>query len=111
MRVKKKSELDINNKEIDKKERKSINFKALMNMDLGDLKIKCLKNLKKINKLSTPEKKRKVIAFDIGSTTIKIVDGMYYKNDLTIDKYITVQTPKGAVIDGEIKKNRNYMIN
>ncbi|AGX42157.1 type IV pilus assembly protein PilM [Clostridium saccharobutylicum] len=106
MRVKKKSELDINNKEIDKKERKSINFKALMNMDLGDLKIKCLKNLKKINKLSTPEKKRKVIAFDIGSTTIKIVDGMYYKNDLTIDKYITVQTPKGAVIDGEIKKEQ-----
>ncbi|NSB92251.1 type IV pilus assembly protein PilM [Clostridium saccharobutylicum] len=104
--MKKKSELDINNKEIDKKERKSINFKALMNMDLGDLKIKCLKNLKKINKLSTPEKKRKVIAFDIGSTTIKIVDGMYYKNDLTIDKYITVQTPKGAVIDGEIKKEQ-----
>ncbi|OOM06748.1 type IV pilus assembly protein PilM [Clostridium saccharobutylicum] len=106
MRVKKESELDINNKEIDKKERKSINLKALMNMDLGDLKIKCLKNLRKINKLSTPEKKRKVIAFDIGSTTIKIVDGMYYKNDLTIDKYITVQTPKGAVIDGEIKKEQ-----
>ncbi|NYC28571.1 type IV pilus assembly protein PilM [Clostridium saccharobutylicum] len=104
--MKKKSELDINNKEIDKKGRKSINFKALMNMDLGDLKIKCLKNLRKINKLSTPEKRRKVIAFDIGSTTIKIVDGMYYKNDLTIDKYITVQTPKGAVIDGEIKKEQ-----
>lgn len=106
MRVKKKSELDINNKEIDKKERKSINIKALMNMDLGDLKIKCLKALRNINKLSTPEKRRKVIAFDIGSTTIKIVDGMYYKNDLTIDKYITVQTPKGAVIDGEIKKEQ-----
>ena len=75
-----------------------------MNMDIGTLKAKFSKNLKKINKLSTPEKKRKVVAFDMGSSTIKIVEGMYYKNDLTIDKYITIPTPKGAIIDGEIKK-------
>ena len=105
MKINNNSELDKNNKEINTKEKKkSIDFKALANMDLGTLKAKLSKNLKKINKLSTPEKKRKVIAFDMGSSTIKIVEGMYYKNDLIIDKYITVPTPKGAIIDGEIKK-------
>lgn len=36
---------------------------------------------------------------------IKIVEGMYYKEELTIDKYITMKTPKGAVVDGEIKRS------
>jgi len=105
MEKKSNSELDENKKDIHFKEKmKSIDFKALANMDLGDLKIKLSKSLKKINKLRTPEKKRKMVAFDIGSSTIKIVEGMYYKNDLIINKYIKVPTPKSAIIDGEIKK-------
>lgn len=84
--------------------RKSIDIQSLMNMDARTLKIKLLKSLKKINKLSTSEKKKKVIAFDMGSSIIKIVEGMYYKEDLSIEKYITMNTPKGAIIDGEIKK-------
>jgi len=99
-------ELDQKNKHIvlrDKK--KSIDIKYLMNMDLGTIKIKFSKSLKKVNKLSTPEKKRKVVAFDIGSSMIKIVEGMYYKEELTIDKYIIMKTPKGAVVDGEIKRS------
>lgn len=100
MKINNNSELDENNK----KKRKSIDFKALANMDLGTLKIKLSKNLKKVNKLSAPEKKRKVVAFDIGSSMIKVVEGMYYKNDLVIYKYIAVSTPKEAIIDGEIKK-------
>jgi len=97
--------LEENNKEVDpEKKKKSIDIKSLMNMDMGTLKAKFSKNLKKISKLSTPEKKRKVVAFDMGSSMIKIVVGMYYKNDLTIDKYITMATPKDAIIDGEIKK-------
>ncbi len=103
--MKDQSNLENNNKEVEpKKNKKSVDIKALMNMDLGTLKAKFSKNLKKVNKLSTPEKKRKVIAFDMGSSTIKIVEGMYYKNDLVIDKYITIPTPKEAIIDGEIKK-------
>lgn len=105
MKKKNNSKLEENSKELNPKEKKeSIGIKSLINMDLGRLKDKFSKNLKKINKLSTPEKKRKVIAFDMGSSIIKIVEGMYYKNDLTIYKYITVPTPKGAIIDGEIKK-------
>ncbi|WP_291702316.1 pilus assembly protein PilM [Clostridium sp.] len=105
LRRNKYDELNENNNEIDPKEKKkSIDIKSLMNMDIGTLKAKCSTSLKKINKLSTQEKKRKVIAFDMGSSTIKIVEGMYYKEDLTIDKYITISTPKDAIIDGEIKK-------
>jgi len=103
--MKKSSELENNNKEINPKEKKkSIDIKSLMNMDMVTLKAKFSKSLKKTNKLRTPEKKRKVIAFDMGSSMIKIVVGMYYKNDLIIDKYIKVTTPKDAIIDGEIKK-------
>ncbi|MFW2487145.1 type IV pilus assembly protein PilM [Clostridium chromiireducens] len=99
------SELDKNNSDIETKEkRKSIDFKALANMDVGTLKVKLSKNLKRINKISTPEKKRRVVAFDIGSSMIKIVEGMYYKKELVIYKYISIPTPKDAIIDGEIKK-------
>ena len=92
-------------KNIDPKEKKkSIDFKALMNMDVKELKNKFSKKKVKSKKISLPEKKRKVVAFDIGSSTIKIVEGTYYKSDLTIEKYLTIPTPKGAIIDGEIKK-------
>lgn len=33
----------------------------------------------------------------MGSSTIKAVEGIYYKNDLTIEKYITIPTPKDAL--------------
>lgn len=92
-------------KNVDSKEKKkSIDFKALMNMDLKELKSKFSKKSGKSKKLNIPEKKRKVVAFDMGSSTLKIVEGIYYKNDLTIEKYITIPTPKGAIVDGEIKK-------
>jgi type IV pilus assembly protein PilM len=100
-------EVDMKEKNNDqtKEKKKSIDIKALMNTDLGTLKAKLSKGLKKANKISAPEKKRKVVAFDIGSSMIKIVEGMYYKEELTIDKYITMKTPKGAVVDGEIKRS------
>ena len=100
-----------NNKEIDSKERnKLINFKDLANIDIGTLKNKLSKNLKKANKISASQKKRKVVAFDMGSSMIKIVEGMYYKDELTIDKYITLKTPKDAIIDGEIKKSEELFL-
>lgn len=86
-------------------DKRKINLKEVMNMDIKVLKVKFSKNLRKMNKVSTPQKKRKVVAFDMGSSMIKIVEGMYYKDELTIDKYITLKTPKDAIIDGEIKKS------
>jgi len=102
--MKKKSNIEI------KKSKKSIDIKSLMNMDLGSFKVKFFKKSSKINKLSTPQKKRRVVAFDMGSSTIKIVVGMYYKNDLTIDKYIKIQTPEDSIIDGEIKKEEELYL-
>lgn len=90
----------------DKKEenKKSINLKSILNTDLRDLKFNLPQNIN-FNKI-IPEKKKKVVALDLGSSTIKIVQGTYYKNELTIDKYIKIPAPKDAVIDGEIKKRR-----
>ncbi|MZK51676.1 type IV pilus assembly protein PilM [Clostridium beijerinckii] len=86
--------------------KKKVNFKEVMNMDVKTLKAKFSKNFRKLNKINTPEKKRKVVAVDMGSSMIKIVEGMYYKENLTIDKYITMKTPKDAIVDGEIKKSQ-----
>lgn len=104
-------EIKNNNEEVDFKYRKNIiDIKSLMNMDIGTLKSKLSRKVKKINKISTPQKKRKVIAFDMGSSMIKIVEGMYYKEELSIDKYITMNTPKDAIIDGEIKKSEELFL-
>ncbi|MFW2502613.1 pilus assembly protein PilM [Clostridium diolis] len=91
-------------------DKRKINLKEVMNMDIKALKVKFSKNLRKMNKVGTPQKKRKVIAFDMGSYMIKIVEGMYYKDELTIDKYITLKTPKNAIIDGEIKKSEELFL-
>lgn len=100
----KKDKLDNNNDMNSEKSKQAIDFKALMNMDLNELKSKFSKKTGKSKKLSLPEKKRKVVAFDMGSSTIKVVQGIYYKNELTIENYIIIPTPKDAIIDGEIKK-------
>lgn len=88
-----------------KNSNRKFDIKALMNMDIKDLKFNLPQNIN-FNKV-IPEKKKKVVAFDLGSSTIKIVEGTYYKNELTIDKYIKIPAPKDAVIDGEIKKTMN----
>lgn len=86
-------------------DKKSFNIKSLMNTDIRDLKFNLTQNIN-FNKI-IPEKKKKVVAFDLGSSTIKIVQGTYYKSELAIDKYIKIPSPKDAVVDGEIKKMMN----
>lgn len=98
--------MNINNeKDETKKKKKSFDIKELLKMDIKDLNFsKKLFKESKLNNLKKFEKKRKVLAFDMGSFNIKIVVGMYYKNEVTIEKYVKLQTPKDAIIDGEIKK-------
>lgn len=98
--------MNINNEKDDVKEKKkSFNIKELLKMDIKDLKLsKDLSKIKKSNNRKKFEKKKKIVAFDMGSFNIKIIVGMYYKNEVTIEKYINLQTPKDAIIDGEIKK-------
>lgn len=104
--MKKKNNLEEKDNAKKNENKKIVNIKALINMDIKNLKVKFSKKFKKLNKINTPEKKRKVVAFDMGSSMIKIVEGMYYKENLTIDKYITMKTPKDAIVDGEIKKSQ-----
>ncbi len=79
--------------------------KDFMNFDINDLKAKLAKANEKSKSLKVKkEKKRKVVAFDIGSTNIKIAEGTYYKGILSIEKLIDIPTPVEAIIDGNIEK-------
>ncbi|WP_252244335.1 MULTISPECIES: pilus assembly protein PilM [unclassified Clostridium] len=89
---------------------KKINFdfskvKDFMNLDINDLKDKLIKVNEKSKSIKVKrEKKRKVVAFDIGSTNIKIAEGTYYKGILSIENLIDIPTPAEAIIDGNIEK-------
>lgn len=52
------------------------------------------------------EKPRDVIAFEIGSSTIKIVEGRYSKNKLQVYRMMDMNTPEGAIEDGKITNDR-----
>lgn len=91
--------------------KRKFDFSKLKN--LGTMDIKDVKNLfSKDNKektISTSKKTKKrvekstsVIAFDIGTNSIKMVEGKYYKGKLAINKLIEVPTPEGTVSDGQI---------
>nr|WP_286673921.1 MULTISPECIES: pilus assembly protein PilM [unclassified Clostridium] len=78
-----------------------------MNLDIKDLKTKLFKENKEHKSIKIrKEKKRKVVAFDIGSTNIKIAEGTYYKGVLSVEKLIDTVTPAEAIIDGSIEKKQ-----
>lgn len=52
------------------------------------------------------EKPRNVVAFEIGSKNIKIVEGKYSKDKLSVYKMAQVETPMAAIEDGAIIDER-----
>lgn len=100
---------------IDENENINKDKKSIMTMDIKDVKEQISKLFKKLNqpinnkKSKTPskEKKRNVVAFDIGSTTIKIVQGNYYNDKLSIDTCAHIKTPDGSIEDGVIKNRES----
>lgn len=46
--------------------------------------------------------KKNIVAFDIGSSNIKIVEGSYNKNKLIIENCIKIVTPKNSMVEGEV---------
>ncbi|GAB6169131.1 hypothetical protein JCM1393_15910 [Clostridium carnis] len=52
------------------------------------------------------KKSKSVVAMDIGSNTIKIVVGKYFKDKLSIAKLIDLPTPEGAIIDGKVSNKQ-----
>lgn len=74
-------------------------------MALDTSKIKGMFSSKSAKKVKT-EKPRDVVAFDIGTNTIKIVEGKFSRNKLQIYRMLDVQTPEGAIEDGKIVNDR-----
>lgn len=91
---------------IEKNKKINIDFnkiKALMNVDVKDISKKLQNNKKKIQRVN--KKKITVVAFDIGSSIIKIVEGSYHKDELVVNKVVKSLTPKECIEDGRILNN------
>lgn len=91
------------------KKTKKAGKKSWMQMDLKDLNLGFLKKVKKLNNSTKIETRKKVVAFDIGSSNIKVVEGMYYKNKLSINKCMEIPTPDDCVDDADIVNNTQLL--
>lgn len=95
-------------------------LKELSSMDIKDIGKLFSKNkdqssnryYKDINskKRKTKEKSRLVLSIDLGSNSIKAVEGKIQRNVINVNKLIEVATPEGAIIDGKIA-NEELIIN
>lgn len=84
-------------------------FKSILNMDIKDIGGYLFKNTKEVN--VNKEKKdiferfkraKKVVAFDMGESSIKVAEGSYFKGHLIVNNLIEIPTPKDVVADGKI---------
>lgn len=96
----------------EKKKKDFSKLKEIGNMDIKDLKKLFVKNsslekeksdskIKRIIKASI-KKPKNVLAFDIGTSSIKMVSGKYFKEKLTVNKLIDIPTPESVMADGKI---------
>lgn len=95
-------------------------LKELSSMDIKDIGKLFSKNkdqssnryYKDINskKRKSKEKSRLVLSIDLGSNSIKAVEGKIQRNVINVNKFIEVATPEGAIIDGKIA-NEELIIN
>ena len=54
------------------------------------------------NKKKTREKSKSVLSIDLGSNSIKLVEGKFNKNKLSLNKLIQIPTPEDSISDGRI---------
>lgn len=95
-------------------------LKELSSMDIKDIGKLFSKNkdqssnryYKDINskKKKSKEKSRLVLSIDLGSNSIKAVEGKLQRNVINVNKLIEVATPEGTIIDGKIV-NEEFIIN
>ena len=97
-------------------ERKKFDFSKLK--DLGSMDVKDIGKLfkkeksedlnssynvsKSENKKKTREKAKSVLSIDLGSNSIKLVEGKFNKNKLSLNKLIQIPTPADSISDGRI---------
>ncbi|MDU5107369.1 type IV pilus assembly protein PilM [Clostridium sp.] len=84
-------------KEIGKLDVKDIG-KLFKNVKTKEINYKLDESSKKLKN----KKSKQVLAIDIGSHSIKIVEGKFEKNTINIDRLIKTGTPQGAISDGRI---------
>lgn len=77
-----------------------------------DISMESIKKIfNKSNKSKMPKEKiykpRDVVAFDIGTNTIKVVEGRYTKNRLQVYKMFEFDTPEGTMEDGRIVNEKD----
>lgn len=82
---------------------------SVLSQDISMDSIKKIFN--KSNKSNMPKEKiykpRDVVAFDIGTNTIKVVEGRYTKNRLQVYKMFEFDTPEGTMEDGRIVNEKD----
>ncbi len=54
------------------------------------------------NKKRSKEKSKSVLSIDLGSSSIKLVEGKFNKNKLSLNKLIQIPTPEDCIADGRI---------
>ncbi|MDV4149364.1 type IV pilus assembly protein PilM [Clostridium sp. AL.422] len=60
------------------------------------------KVIKAEKKQKLREKSKTVLSIDLGTNSIKLVEGRFQKNRLNINKAIQIPTPEGCIADGKI---------
>ena len=97
-------------------EKKKFDFsklKYLGSMDVKDIgklfnkeKSEDLNSSYKVNKAEnkkwSKEKSKSVLSIDLGSNSIKLVEGKFNKNKLSLNKLIQIPTPEDSISDGRI---------
>lgn len=88
--------------------KRKFSLKELLTMDLSDLKKMKSKGAESTSVTSSKSKNskkkmpKKVVAFDIGSNTTKIVVGKYEKEKVIIENMLDIPTPEETIADGKI---------
>lgn len=68
------------------------------NEKIKNINVNKIKDLGKVNK----KKDREIIVFDIGTSSIKVILGKFYRNKVVVIDCIIEKTPEGSVVDGTI---------
>lgn len=88
-------------------------LKEITSMDVKDIgklfkkdKLKDLNSSYEVNRVEKKSKSRErskiVLSIDLGTNFIKLVEGKFQKNKLSLNKVIQIPTPEGCIADGKI---------
>lgn len=77
-------------------------LKSLLNTDIKSIRLGGAKKVKKIELRAPKYLYKKFVAFDVGSSSIKVVSGKQSKSKVSLYDAFTIEIPEGAVVDGNV---------